>query len=255
MFPRSRTIINYTCLGVLGLLWVGFLCLTGGTGALATLLASVAVVGITITNAVSIAGGGLSIQRAVTRTGSGSIALEETLTVAQSGTLTTRTDADTGEITMSDGGHTIATSDVVDVYWDGGVQYGITVGTVSGTAVPIDSGSGDDLPSTSTAVTIVVQSTATISIDGDNTGILGIVLETNDQTLTTAGHIQFLDSGSSEIAEIDLVANVPQIWDITGGSANPFTGNPIVSAKVSQAGTSSTETYKLKIIGVQDATP
>ena len=76
---------------------------------------------------------------------------------ASPGELTLRTDDNTGTITMNDAGHGITTGAKVDVYWAGGVQYNVTVGTVSGASVPIDLGSGDDLPSEDTAVVVSVQ--------------------------------------------------------------------------------------------------
>lgn len=211
---------------------------------------------ISIRTQTTISGGPVNINSAIiTRSGSGAIGIDESMPLAQSGTLTTRTDADTGTITMGSGSHTIATGNVVDVYWDGGVQYGVTVGTVSGTSVPIDTGSGDDLPTADTAVTIVPQTTINVGIDGDNAKMIAIIIETADIAQRTAAHVQFLDGSSAEIAEIDLVTNVPKVYDIEGGQANPFTGNPITSAKASQGSTTADQGYALKIVGVQDATP
>lgn len=209
----------------------------------------------TVTHSQSISGGGVTIQTPpVARTNSGPIGLEDTLPVAISGTLSTRTDADTGTLTL-ESGHGITDAEVVDVYWDGGVQYGATVGTVSGTSVPIDSGSGDDLPTQDTAITAVVQKSINLAIDGDNVDLIAVAVTTLDTSLRTAAHVQFRDSGNAEIAEIDLVTNVPQVWDIAGGSNNPFTGNPITNLKASQASSSSSETWTLKVVGVQDASP
>lgn len=210
----------------------------------------------TISYAVTVSGGGSSIStQPVLRTASGLIGVEETLPVAQAGVLTTRTDADTGTITMGSGSHAIATGNVVDVYWDGGVQYGVTVGTVSTTSVPIDTGSGDDLPAEDTAVTVVLQTSVNALIDGDEAEIIAIMLETNDKSARTAGHVQLRDASNNEIAEIDLVSNVPQVWDLAGGSANPFTGAIITNGKLSQGSTTAGETFMLKILGVQDASP
>lgn len=203
----------------------------------------------------SLSAGGLTIQSpAIIRTASAAIGLEETLPAAKSGTLTTRTDDNTGTLTMS-AGHGLTTGQIVDIYWTGGVQYAVTLGTVSTNSVPFDSGIGDNLPIATTAVTVCVHTTSNILIDGDNTDLIGIVLETNDSTIRTAAHIQFLESDNTEVTEIDLVANVPQYWDIAGGASNPFTGELIGKIRSTQAGTSSTETYRLKIIGVQDASP
>jgi hypothetical protein len=61
------------------------------------------------------------------------------------------------------------------------------------------------------------------------------------------------DSGPATIEEIDLTANAPVVYDITGGAANVFTGNPIVTTKASHNDTANTAT--LKICGVADASP
>lgn len=208
-----------------------------------------------ITLTQSISGGGVSIQTLpIVRTNSGPIGLEDSLAAAKTGQLTTRTNDTSGELTMA-ASHGITTGQVIDVYWSGGVRYGVTVGTVATNAVPISGGSGDNLPANMTAVTAVVQKSINLSIDGDNADIVAIVLETIDKSLRTAAHVQFRDSADAEIAEIDLVANVPQVWDIAGGANNPFTGNPITNLKASQANVTTTETYTLKIVGVQDASP
>lgn len=208
-----------------------------------------------ITHAQTISGGTVVIQtQPVVRTSSGPIALEDTLSTAKSGTLSTRTDDNTGTLTMA-GGHGFTDGQIIDVYWSGGVQRNVVIGTVATNSVPIDSGVGDNLPIATTAITAVVQKSINLAIDGDNTKILAVVLETIDKTLRTAANVQFRDAAADIIAEIDLVTNVPQVWDIEGGSANPFTGDPITNLKASQASTSTSETWTLKIVGVQDASP
>jgi hypothetical protein len=209
----------------------------------------------TITHAQSVSGGGVTIQTLpVVRTNSGSIALEDTLDAAKSGTLSTRSDDNTGTLTMA-GGHGLTDGQIIDVYWSGGVQRNVVVGTVATNSVPIDSGVGDNLPIATTAITAVVQKSINLAIDGDETDILAVVLETTDKTIRTAANVQFRDSANDIIAEIDLVANVPQVWDIAGGSANPFAGDPITNLKATQANVTTTETFTLKIVGVQDASP
>jgi len=209
----------------------------------------------TVTHAQSISGGGVTIQPLpIARTNSGAIGLEDTLEAAKIGQLTTRTDNTDGELTMA-ASHGITTAAVIDLYWTGGVRYGVVVGTVATNAVPISGGSGDNLPSNMTAITAVIQKSINLAIDGDETDILAVILETNDKSVRTAAHIQFRDASNDEIAEVDLITNVPQVWDIAGGSANPFTGDPITNLKCSQGNSTTTETYTLKIIGVQDASP
>lgn len=208
----------------------------------------------TVTHGISVSGGGTSIQAVVTRTNSGVISLEDTLTAAKAGTLTTRTDDNTGTLTMTTG-HGITTGQIVDIFWSTGVQRTVTVGTVSVDSVPFDLGIGDVLPIATTAVTVCVQKSITLLIDGDNADIVAAVVTTIDTTLRTAANVQFKDAAGDVIAEVDFTTNVPQVWDIEGGSANPFTGDPITNLKATQASTSTTETWTLKIIGVQDASP
>jgi len=218
-------------------------------------LAMFVCLGVTVSYGLSVAGAGMSIQpQAVIRSGSGSIGIEETLPAAKAGTLSTRTDDNTGVLTLSSG-HGITDGQIVDVYWSGGVRYGMTVGTVAGTSVPIDLGAGDNLPLVTTAITDVVHTSINVSIDGHNAKIVAIEIATNDKSLRTAAQLQLRDASNDEIAQIDLVTNVPQVWDIEGGSANPFTGDPITNAKASQANASTNEVFTLRIIGVQDASP
>jgi hypothetical protein len=208
-----------------------------------------------VTHAQSITGGGVTIQsQPVVRTNSGPIGLEDTLSAAKTGTLSTRTDNNTGTLTM-DSGHGITDGQIIDIYWSTGVQRTVTVGTVSVNSVPFDLGIGDNLPIATTAITAVVQKAMNLLVDGDNTKIIAVVLETVDKTIRTLANVQFKDADADVIAEIDLVANVPQVWDIEGGSTNPFTGDVITNLKASQANSTSTETYTLKIVGVQDASP
>lgn len=204
------------------------------------------------TYSVNLALGGVSINRPVTRTGDHPNSYEVTLPAGKAGTLTTRTDDNTGEATLSTG-HGIVDGDVVDVYWSGGIRYGMTVGTVATNVVPVDGGAGDNLPAQSTALVVTKQVTINTAIDGDAIEIIGICAESTDSASTSKAHIDMRDSGNATIEEIDLVANVPQIWDIEGGATNVFTGNPITNSKASNG--SSSESLTLKIVSLEDSTP
>ena len=207
----------------------------------------------TLNLSIGVSGLGGSITRNTPRTADGGGTNEIGVAVGEAGSLTTRSTDTTGTITMSDAGHGITTGQNVDVFWSGGVQYDVTVGTVSGTSVPISGGSGDVLPSSSTAVVVSPRVTFNCAIDGDELSLLSMQQFFADQTITTKTHIQFLDSGSAEIAEIDVDALTPRVYDITGGDSNPFTGNPITSAVVSNGSTTGAGTFKL--LWVQDSTP
>jgi hypothetical protein len=262
MTPRSNTILKATCLLALTLIVAGFMALiSGGPAAIATL--AFFAVGISVSYATAISSGGISISGPpILRTGSGGITLEETLVVGTAATLSTRASDVAGTLTVATG-HAVVTGDVIDVLWDiggvKGVAYKCTVGTVaaapSDTSIPFTLASGDVLPVVTSPVVMGEVLVANVTIDGDNTKILSVMLSTTNTSLRTGAHIQFQDAANDEIAEIDLVTNVPQVWDITGGSANPFTGDVIATARIGNGGSDSTETYTLKMVGVQDASP
>lgn len=200
--------------------------------------------------------GGLSISRSITRSGDGTGTVEIAVPAGNAGTLTTRTDNETGSLTMSSGSHDITTGSTIDLYWTGGSRHGITVGTVSGTTVPIgadDSGTGDNLPTASTAIVADVQVPFNASIDGDELALIGMEMTYTSTNETATSHVSLVDSGDSEIAGVDLTANAPRAWDITGGDTNAFTGNPITDGVISNASSSNAAT--LKIAWLQDATP
>ncbi len=207
----------------------------------------------TLNYSVAVSGLGGNIAQSTPRSANAGGIREVDLPVGKAGSLTTRDDNNTGTITMSDAGHGIQTGANVDVYWDGGVQHDVTVGTVVGTSVPIDLGSGANLPPQDTAVVVSVRSQINLDIDGDNLVLLAIKQKFNSNTITADSHIDFQDSGSAQVAEVDLEANGPQVWDIGGGSANPFTGNPITKAFASNGST--TEVATLQLLWLQDSTP
>lgn len=207
----------------------------------------------TATYGASLSVGGVSINKSIIRTADHPNTYEVSLPAAEAGTLSTRTSDTVGTITMSSGGHTIQTADTIDIFWSGGVRYGVTVGTVSGTSVPFSLGAGDNLPAQSTAVTVDEQVTVNTQIDGDAIAIIGIVMENPDSAATSNGHIDMRDAGGATIEEIDLTANVPQIWDITGGAANVFTGNAITNTKAGNG--DATNAMTLKILSLEDSTP
>lgn len=80
------------------------------------------------------------------------------------GSLTTRTDADTGVITVTDDDHAITNSNTVFVWWSGGVVRSMTVSSVATNAITVDGGTGDDLPAADTAMEIGVDPTATVGM-------------------------------------------------------------------------------------------
>lgn len=204
-----------------------------------------------LTYGVSLSGSGVSIQKTVTRTGDHPNPYEVTLPAAKPVTAWVKTDANTAACNLPSGhGYTNGN---FDVYWTGGMRYGVP-GTISTDALTLDGGSGTDFPaSATTGVVVCKQVTVNTHIDGDAIEILGLSLEYASPSATSVGHVDMQDSGPATIAEIDLTANSPAIYDIEGGAANVFTGNPIIVTYASHNDTSAAAT--LKIVSLEDSTP
>lgn len=160
---------------------------------------------------------------------------------AKTGTLTTRTNNTEGELTMA-GGHGITTGARLDLYWAGGSRRGITVGTVATNAVPLtDSGTGDNLPAQSTAITAMVPVEEEFLFTGD----LAIGLAFSS---TQRGTIVLAESNNSESTARVLTANVSSIWSKVRDSVNPVATKDV--AKVFFSHASSTQTATMRV-GVQ----
>ena len=196
-----------------------------------------------------------SINQSKIRTGDDLIDLQVTLPAGKSGTLTTRTDDNTGIVTVASG-HGITASDTVDVYWAAGRRYGVDVTATDATTISIDLGAGDNLPAASTAVVVVKQVVVNKAIDGDNVEIIGFLAELAAST-GFGVRITFFDAvsaGGSAVGNgIDLDPNSPFVLDIEGGATNLLTGSPILSFVASNGDGSNACT--LKIQGLQDVTP
>lgn len=197
---------------------------------------------------------GTSISRSVVRTADGGGAREVSVPVGKAGTLTTRTDTQTGTLTLGVS-HGIVTGQIIDLYWSGGERYGITVGTVAGTSVPIgadDSGIGDALPAALTAIVASPRVTIEALILVGGVKVLSGQMVYGSPTETAKSVMRFNDD-ASELFRVELEPNVPRIYDIVGGDANPIEGADVESVVVSQGSTTNVATFKL--LWLEDSTP
>lgn len=206
----------------------------------------------TLNYGVSLSGGGISINQSTPVTADGLDSREVTVPVASTGTLSTRTDNDTGVLTVGSG-HGITTSDKVDVYWSGGARFGMTCSGAGATTIGVDAGTGDNLPSQATAITCDAQIQVNAAINGDEVEILGMQMLRTTPGSTAKGHASFQESDNTEIAEVDFLGSTPQVHHISGGATNIFTGDPIAKVMVSNG--SATEAATFKLAWVEDSTP
>ena len=190
--------------------------------------------------ATNISLGGISVQSSITRTKAGEIGQETTLPAAQAGALSTRTSDTEGVATLA-ADHIVETGDLVDVFWDGGVRYGVTVGTVSGTSVPLtDSGAGDVYPSQGTAINVAPVTVLDVDFDGDKAVMLAALT-------TKRGHVDFRSSAAS-IDAAELLANEAYTWASDTGVTNPLAGETVDAVRISNGDSTGTATGKVGVI-------
>lgn len=173
---------------------------------------------------ISCAGVGGSASQTVT--GESMVLANPTVAVAKSGTLTTRTSDTAGSLTM-EAGHGITTGQIIDLYWSGGSCYGVTVGTVSGTTVPIATVSGGDvLPIATTAMRAGIRNSATFDLVGDD--LQGLLV-----TSSVEGYATFVNGSTIHFA-VHLTAGVAYSWENVSSGTNPIAGDTITDVLFSQ---------------------
>lgn len=180
--------------------------------------------------------GGVSVQSTITREAEGSnTPYSDTIAAGSSGTLSTRTDDNTGVVAAA-AGHGIVTSDTVDVYWATGVRYGMDA-TVSGDNITVDLGAGDVLPAQSTAVVITKQIEVNADFDGDDMVLFYAYANVR-------AHLDFQDSGGASLFALELDDENPLYWWASDTEiALPITGNAVAAIFISN-GTTSAGTLK-----------
>jgi hypothetical protein len=186
-------------------------------------------------------GGGL-INATITRTAESVLRAEVELPAGSAGTLSTRTDDDTGIVTV-EAGHGILDTDYVDLYWSGGVRYGLDVTAQDATTISIDIGEGDNLPTETSAIVITKRVEIDEQFDGDVLNMLAV-------NCNQRGHVEFEESGGTTVKAQELKANEPWTWVTNQSFTNPLTGNAI--GKIQASNGSGTTAATLKILGLKD---
>jgi hypothetical protein len=162
----------------------------------------------------------------------------------KAGSLTTRTDNDTGVATLGEG-HGIITGDKVDVFWAGGRRYHMSA-TVSGNAVTVDGGGGGNLPAQDTA--LVVCKTLVVNAAFDPDDMIVLLAST-----VRRASIVFVDSGGAALLALDLAAGGCCLWWTDSGISRPMTGNAVAAVWIGNG--DATAAGDLFIATVYDATP
>lgn len=204
----------------------------------------------TVQHSVTIGGKSFSQQRSVV--GEGEVARQKDLPAAKAATLTTRTDDDTGVITVAAGvGAQFSVGERVDVYWDvGGVKGhrrgmlvssiavdAITVGTVGG-----DIGAGDIFPAAASVVQLAKSVLGEFRVDGDDVAVLAFASDARAIiVLTEADGVE------------DYFVHMPEVgsarmWDKNEGTVNPIAAKVIARAYMSHNDTTTTKAVKVGVV-------
>ena len=187
---------------------------------------------------------GSQVSVSLSRSNDGAGQWSPSVAAGKAGSLTTRTDNDTGVATLSTG-HGIVTSDKVDVFWDGGRRYGMTA-TVATNAVTIDGGAGDNLPAQATAVVLCKRVEVNAAFDPDD--MLALLVTANKRA-----SVVFVDSVDAVLFALDLAAGECCLWWSDSGITRPFTGNAV--AKILVGNGDSAAALALTVAVLYDATP
>lgn len=163
------------------------------------------------------------------------VEFDKNLGAAKEGDLTTRTDNDTGILTM-DAGHGITTGARLDVYWTGGRRYGMTVGTVATNSVPIDGGTGDNLPVVSTAIVAMVPAEESVAVTGNNVAAIGVKTNTGGRAI-----VVIADGSDAELAKAEVTSGEDYVWTDQDGTTNPLSGDTVAKVFVSHDDTTGTK--------------
>lgn len=191
--------------------------------------------------------GGRSASSQTTISGEGLASKEITVAAAKVGALTTRTDDETGTLTMNSG-HGITTGAIIDLYWSGGSRRGILVGTVSVNSVPIgadDSGAGDVLPADETAITACVRTEEALAVVGNN--VVAI-----EYYSTKRGTIVLADSSDVELAAtidgLGLNQERSQLWYESRNATNPLSGDTVAKVFFSNGDSTAESTMRVQCL-------
>ena len=180
---------------------------------------------------------GFSFSKPTTFTNEGQVTLEVPAAQLEDGvtggTLTTRSTATAGVITIADG-HSVLASETVDLVWAGGERYGVDIDSVDATKITFSGGAGDDLPDSTTAITVGRIISTIMAFDGDDADIFAL-----NSASSGAMTVTFIDSGDAVLASYRLTSSNSYtfIWDTGVGTANPLTGNAVASVDISCDGT------------------
>lgn len=178
-------------------------------------------------------------QRTVTLSSANQVASEVAVPAAKTGSLTTRTNATDGTITL-DTGHGLSTG-ALDIFWAGGSRSQVAA-TITTNACAITGGSGDDLPAQGTAMTVSALTSEDNAFTGSN-AVSALIYSNIGQSPNAVtdlnGYVYFTLANDTVEVTYKLTALLASLsWDGVAVATNPFAGFAIGKIKYSQGNTS-----------------
>lgn len=172
---------------------------------------------------------GVTVKQRITRNDDQGTRLSLALPAAIAGTLSTRTDASSGVLTVATG-HGIQADDEIGIFWEGGLARKATVASVTGTTITFAVDDGDDLPAATTAVTTSVIQVFSLDLVGDSIIVMAI---------GNVGRIsmEFLSSAPASLLTYDIAENEGRSWIKSLDTTNPLAGDTVDSLEVSNGST------------------
>lgn len=161
---------------------------------------------------------------------------------AKTGSLTTRTNATTGTLTM-DAGHGFTTGVVIDLFWSGGSRRNITVGTVATNSVPISSGSGDDLPAAATAITAMIPTEVVFEVDATS-GCQAV-----QAACATNSWVVLRDASDTVLVAYQIRAGEnAAAWVNSGMGSNPLSAAAVANVLLSHGDSTQAQTVTAAVV-------
>jgi hypothetical protein len=169
------------------------------------------------------------------------LTVEKSIPVAKSGTLTTRTDNDTGVITFA-AGHGFVNGDRVDLYWNIagvlGSRRGITA-AMTGDTMAVDVGAGDNLPIATSTIIVCKAPAFEFQLTGNSLVGLAIFAEARCTVVIA-------QAGGTEIyAYSGKIAGVSRIWATDDAETNPLAGGAVGKVYLSHADTTGAKVVRV----------
>jgi hypothetical protein len=176
---------------------------------------------------------GVNIDATIRRTDELEQAFRATMSAGRVGTLSTRTDDNTGILTVASG-HGITDADTVAVFWEGGSRYGVDVTATTSTTISIDLGAGANLPIATTPIVVAKESEHVLAIIGNDIAVIAAGCDNR-------ASLNFRDSGDASLLRYDMATKEGRVWFASSDVTNPLAGDTVANIVIANGGTTEAE--------------